>query len=253
MSDIMKPSSKLKSEYSWSPEKVLDEYAAFNGGIVHIRSIIATALREGRLRARAAKRWTSHEKSITRGWVAGKSHPAEQVRSKVLLKRGLWWRSIRWTDDVADWDFRRARAVVTINSDPMQRIMLQGLRFNSADIKCLFASGSLDLQKGATESFSGKERWRRFWYEIVLLAASSDRTLLESNLSAFKSSEALLNHITSKLWKEDVDSTADDTDIAIAISNRLPFDLGKEAIIKELKELRNHFDLVTHGKRRVAD
>ena len=240
----------MKTSFALKPNDVLATYARRNGGDVHTRALIAMALREGKLLVRTSHRWTSAEKSILKAWknepiLAGSDKPPPKIQ-----RRELWWRSVRWNEDVHDWDFSRSRMIVTTSLDPVQRVMLKGVRFKSDQIRNILAPGSLSLEEGSFDRVQKKEVWRRFWHDVVILAAGTKGDVKKSGLGAFKSGDELMDRIMDSLRQEDEKSEnvrLDDSDLAKALRSRSAFDLGEDAVRKEIQELRRTLGLKTWG------
>lgn len=240
----------MKTAFALKPNDVLATYARRNGGEAHTRALIAMALREGKLLVRARHRWTSTEKSILNAW---KNEPifsdSDKPTSKIL-KRELWWRSVRWNEDVLDWDFSKSRMIITTSLDPFQRTMLKGVRFKSDQIRNLLGPGFLSLEKGSFDKVQKKEVWRRFWHDIVILAAGTKDDVKKSGLGAFRSGDELMDRVMDSLRQEDEKSQnvrLGDDDLVKALRGRSPFDLGEDAVRKEVQELRRTLELKTWG------
>lgn len=241
----------MKTVIKQRPSKVLRLFADKNGGVANTRVLLATAMREGKIRVKAAQRWESSERSLLKIWKNPPLISAEEAKAhRITCKRGLWWRSVRWLDDVSDWDFSRGRMIVTVQEDPLRRICLKDVRFNSTDVKRLLDD---DAWNGKINDKSGynKERWRTFWHEIVALASGSREAVKNSGLAAYTSDAALMIAIKDHLESENDRMRGielDDDALVSALTARTAFNLSEDAIKSEIKHLRQAFKLKSWGK-----
>lgn len=234
----MKDYTKFKAI---SPARAIALYASLNGGPVHTREIIALGLREGKIRSRAQHVWTSPEKSITEAW---RNEPDRESYAKYTklknsddVSTGTWWKSVDWSRDVVDWNFRRGRLHVTCSNDPLTRLMLKRVRLHSGDVlKLLVHSDSINFTKTSIKKI---DSWRMFWHEVVLLALKTTPEGSVSHLSSFKSDDSVLSAITDGIeFEEDLLSDNNVEEVSATIASRQPFNLSSKSALEEINLLR---------------
>ncbi len=246
--------SKSGKGDSKRPKYVVKKYAPIFGGEANVRQIIFLALQDGSIRCRAAHQWMSDEPDLMRAWKDepdSDRYPIPRPWKSIHdVRRSKWRRSITPHDDLLLWDFRGDRLHLTIGSDPIRRIMLRGVRFNYEDVEKVFKA-LVPYVDDKTFTRSNKlTPWRRFWHEIVIMAAQRSGKLPSSPLGQAKSDEEILDLIKTRLKfefrfsEEDDQNDANDLDLtADIIADRLNFGLSKSAIIEEIKFLRQTLDL----------
>lgn len=234
---------------------VLSLYAKKNGGPLNTRLLLATAMREGKLRVKAGQMWESGEPSLLRAW--RQAPPLEKIDDKVQRKicnRSLWWKSVRWLEDVYDWDLSRGRLVITLQERPLKRLLMKGVRLHSGDAKNVLTGNSVDVSSSQPSGFN-KENWRWFWHEMVVLAAGSRKEVQNSELACFTSDEKLLEAIKKRVQSESeilAGKELDDEELAKALTNRSPDVLQSETVHLEIKAFRQALKLKSWGKNSAA-
>ncbi|GAA0439533.1 MULTISPECIES: hypothetical protein [Sphingomonas] len=241
----------LSLERALPPSQVIKQYGGLNGGPVHAREIIALSLREGTIRARAAKRWESSEETLHAAWKTEPETetPLRQIRitKEHKVPRAVWRKSVCWHDDVAGWDFRTGRLYVTTSLHPTRRILMRRVRLNSADVKKVMVPGSLSLGAGSFSNLKSLEQWRIFWHELFLLATNNGDLAKQSRLATITSDQKVLAEIDSILSKEygfwqDNPNTVDE-EIASIVASRSVLSLADSTVLDEIKALRQTLKL----------
>jgi hypothetical protein len=248
--------SKVTERGALTPSSVVKQYSSLVGGPVQAREIIALSLREGTLQARAAHRWISNDASLAQAW---KNEPDKEQYPKPQLfssshqiKKTDWQKSVTCSDDVALWNFSRSRLHITISSSPPQRIMLRDVRFLIHDIRTIFEFTQTSSKSNFHRS-NKIDQWRRFWHEIVIMAAQGKKTVKESQLKDFSTDAEVVSEVKRRIFLEDESRKIfgkSDIELAELIANRLTFKLSAHTIAQEVKILRQTFDLKrTYAKR----
>ncbi len=241
--------SKVTKRGALTPSSVVKQYSSLVGGPVQAREIIALSLREGTLQARAAHRWISNDASLAQAW---KNEPDKEHFPKPQpfdpshqIKKTDWQRSVTLSDDVALWNFGRARLHITLSNSPPKRIMLRDVRFLIHEVRDIFSFTQTALKSNFLRS-NKTDQWRRFWHEIVIMAAQGRNLVKESQLKDFSSDADVVSEVEKRLFQEDkLKDTIDrsDRELADLIASRLTFTLSADTIAKEVKILRQTFDL----------
>lgn len=231
------------------PATVVKTYAPLVGGPVKAREIIALALQEGTLKARAAHRWISGEPDLSRAW---QREPDKEnfprptaYQSQHDIKASDWQKSISFTDDMMLWDFRRSRLHITLSRDPSRRIMMRDLRLNKTDTKnvFLFADAPGASKFGRVHK---RDDWRSFWHEVLLLAAAGPANAKSSLLGQSKNDVTIVNTVIARIAGQpsyESSSEMSDQDVARFISSQLSFNLSEHSILAEVKLLRQNLRL----------
>lgn len=242
----------MKIAFKYSAATIMKLYSSQNGGPINTRLLLATAMREGKIRVKAEQRWESEERSLLHAWKIAPALEAKDDGSHwITCKRDLWWRSVRWLEDVYDWDFARGRLVVTVQEKPLKRIFLKRVRFHSGDVKKALLGNGVPGNSEQRSDFNTKEKWRAFWHEIVILAAGSRDNVATSSLSKYTSDEKLMDEILQRIQTDDEiasGTTFSDEEFAEALANRSKFTLSEESVKQEIKAFRQALKLKSWGK-----
>lgn len=165
-----------------------------------VKHMLADLLKDGVVRARADRMWTSSKPTLNAAWRARASASAEH---DVLLSPLIWQRSRFWLDDLELWRWTRNRFVVTAGLTPPERIILEGVRLRNADLeKVLDTFPSMSTaERARTGRPIKRDKWDMFWMGVVDIAHNQ-----ELNLGNFNSQEALRRHLLEgALESEDPD------------------------------------------------
>ncbi len=236
--------SKATDKSALRPSAVVKQYAPLVGGPVQVREILAISLAEGTLQARAAHRWVSTEASLSKAW---KNEPDKEGNPKPAvygpshqIPRSDWQKSLRLRDDTFLWNFSRSRLHVTICESPIKRIMLRDVRFFADDIKTIFRFVVNDGKSNFYRANKTNE-WRRFWHELVIMAAQGKKGIKDSQLTDFSNDGEIIKAVQNRLFLDDSalsEQGISDDDAAELLNKRLPFSLSEDAILQEVKILR---------------
>ena len=231
-----------------TPRNVIKQYAGLHGGPVHLRHMLALALREGDLRARALHREESSERSWSAIWKKCSFRPPAGKKSYSAehdIRRSVWWRSASWSDDILHWNFSKSRMHVTISIDPPVRLLFSAVSFYKDDIVRLLGESTIPFPK-ELKPLTNKQAWARFWHELIFIAAGGRENLIASLLGPKSSDESITDELLA-IFREQDELTnvprADDAGFSDRLSARLPFDLSASTLQREIKELRRTFEL----------
>lgn len=233
-----------------TPQNVVKKYAPLVGGPVNARQIIALGLREGTLRARAGKRWTSTDASLVLGW---KNEPdkGDYVKPASFskehdIKSIEWNKSVDFLNDILTWDFRKGRIHITTSVQPTKRIMMRHVRFLDEDVKSIFQFAT----EGAKSNFYRANKvneWRRFWHEMLIIAAQGKLNLKNNLITTFTNADDIIATVLERLELERIAvNEAEDGSIdglGKKIGPRLEFPLSADTLQKEVDELRTTLGL----------
>lgn len=234
---------------SLRPSTVVRAFSPLVGGPVKVREIIAVALQEGSLQARAAHRWIDAEKDLARAW---KKEPQKDDYPKLTkfekhhaIRPSDWRKSISMSDDLLMWDFRNSRFHITVSCNPTSRIMLRDVRFLITDVRSTFSftSSNDDLKFTRANKIND---WRRFWHEVILLAAAGSTNLKSSLLAESKNDASIVETVLERITGEEEISSAlaaSDDEVATYVSEKLRFNLSRDSIMQEVKLLRQSLGL----------
>ena len=160
------------------------------------KAIIADALREGKLAARAETQWRGSSRQFVH---QGTGRSMLQLGKDI--NRLEWQSSARWRDDVDTWDWVAGRFSVGRGGMKAQNIggfgpkytMFMGVEFLRNEIAALVTVGEKPRTKrrgGMSPAFA---RWEKVYREIVSLAQARKLNEIE-----FPTVTKLLNHLSDK-------------------------------------------------------
>jgi hypothetical protein len=244
--------SKPTEKGALRPSAVVKQYAPLVGGPVHVREIIAVSLSEGTLQARAAHSWVSTDVTLSQAW---KNEPDKETHPKPIafdpkhqVKQSDWQKSVDLRGDAFLWNFSRSKLHITISDSPVKRIMLRDVRFFVEDIRKVFgfvgSNGKSNFYRANKTS-----EWRRFWHEIVLMAAQGRKGVSDSQLTEFSNDGDIVDAVIGRLFLHEsaffntCDADKVDTTAAQSLNKRLSFPLSEDAILQEVKALRQALGL----------
>ena len=184
-------------EPHWIPARdAADLLAKPPAGVPATKAIIADALREGRLLARAERQWRgpSREFVFKRG-----SRRLVQLDSNIDTSE--WQSSARWRDDVDSWDwtsgcFSVARAgfkAESIGGLGPKFTMFLGVEFLRDGILALMPLAERPRTKRRGGVKPDFKRWESLYREVIRLAQAR-----ELNETRFKTITALHDHLAKK-------------------------------------------------------
>lgn len=225
-----------------SARKLLDLFAADNGGPVGTRDLLAFHLREGNVSARAFHRWESVGQSLAEAWATG-SIPKnvtnkERLKKKHAVKSSEWRASVDWLNDVHSWDFKRSRFQITISLNPTRRIMLQDIRFHAGE-----SSAHLSVKgKKRPGAKPDIDQWRMFWHRIIAIMQEgrddfgglTQPDVSSNDKLAKQVHELTIPKVSKPDWLQEITKQLDETS---------QFTLSYDALHKEVTELRKRFKL----------
>lgn len=224
-----------------SARKVLELFAAENGGPVGTRDLLAFHLREGNVEARARHKWASIEQSVAEAWTTAPPpkniSEKSRLKKKHVVKASEWRASVDWINDVQSWDFKRSRFHITISLNPLRRIMLKDIRFHAGEVSSYFSIKG-KKRPGAKPELA---QWRMFWHRIIAIMQDG-RDDFGGLTHPDVSSNIKLRNKISDLKKDDKqpDWLAQ---IAKRIDETSAFTLKDDAMLEEITKLRKKFKL----------
>ena len=221
-----------------SPVKVLQSFAHPNHGVAATRDLLGFHLREGNIRARARFIVESREQKLRTAWKLADSEaealPDETKRFQEI-PTALWWKSVDWMRDVADWNFSRSEFVITTQAKPVRRLLLDGVRFHSDDCRRHLHPGALGEPENYTKPLRDKDKWRDFWHQVIVLIQDGRTDFGAFATSKYKSDAAAADEIFTLL------TPGDDPELkalAHRMSGRAIGTMSPDAILEEVRHLR---------------
>ncbi len=191
MQEQVKPDERV-----WlSASEALSKAAGACGDRVSAKARLADLLKDGKVRARAARMWTSKRPTLTAAWQA---RSRAKFETDVVLSPMIWGRSRHWLDDLELWRWSRNRFVITASQTPPERIILEGIQFDERDIERELppiAAVAPPPKRGAGGRPIKRDEWHLFWLAVLARSQKGElsRGIFESQVAL---REALLADIT---------------------------------------------------------
>ena len=160
-----------------SASDALEHASRSCGDRVAAKQQIADLLKDGRIRARAARQWTSRKPSLTAAW---RARSRAKFDTDVALTRWTWERSRFWADDLDMWRWSRNRFVLT--AAPAERIILEGIQLDRSDLarEVPLAVTGPSAPPPAKRNVGGRpikrDEWHDFWWAVLVRSQKGELT-----------------------------------------------------------------------------